>query len=250
MAVKIVLTGLGVISILYFIEYFLFVGLNHWFLLFWLFFGIFLIAWGFFHESIRKKGMASLIFAEKLFAVACAFGLLTVCITLGIIIKAGAEKAEKGADYLIILGAHVYGERMSSNLRYRVEIGKEYLEENPGTKVILSGGQGLGEDITEAEAMRRYLVKNGISEERIMLEDQSVNTDENIKFSREIMKDQNAFVVIATNRFHLYRAEGIAKKQGLKNVQGIGQYVRWDTVPNCYLREVLAVWKYKLCGQI
>ncbi len=250
MTVRIVLTGLGILSILYFLEYFIFVGLNNSFLLFWLAFGAFCIMWGYVHEVIRKQKIASLIFAEKLFALVCAAFFVAVCITLVVIVKAGTQKPEKGADYLIILGAHVYGERMSSNLRYRVEIGKKYLEENPGTKVILSGGKGFGEEISEAEAMRRYLVKNGISESRILLEDQSVNTDENIRNSRKLMTKPDAFVVIATNRFHLFRAEGIARKQGLKKVQGTGQYIRVDTIPNCYLREVIAVWKYKLCGQI
>ena len=250
MTVRMVLTVLGILSILYFWEYFIFVGFNNSFLLFWLVFGIFCLVWGYLHEVIRKKGMASLIFAENLFSGGFVVFLLAVCVTLVMIIKAGAEQPEKGADYLIILGAHVYGERMSSNLRYRVEIGKKYLEENPETKVILSGGKGRGEDISEAEAMRRYLVEKGISEDRMLLEDQSVNTDENIRNSRALMKEQDAFVVIATNRFHLLRAEGIARKQGIRKVQGIGQYVRVDTIPNCYLREVIAVWKYKICGQI
>lgn len=251
MTVRILLTGLGILSILYFFEYFLLIGMNNSFLLFWPAFGVFCLAWGYFHDVIRKKEIVKLIFLEKVLAGACGVFLLAVFITLIIIIRAGFEKPEKGADYLVILGAHVYGERMSSNLRYRVEIGKKYLEENPETKVILSGGKGFGEDISEAEAMRRYLVEKGISEKRILIEDRSVNTDENIRYSRKLMEGGNeAFVVIATNRFHLFRAEKIAKKQGLKKVQGIGQYIRVDTVPNAYLREVIAIWKYKLCGQI
>lgn len=80
-------------------------------------------------------------------------------VTLGVVIKDGVKKADRNADYLIVLGAHVYGERMSSNLKYRIELAKEYLEENPETKVIVSGGQGHGEKISEAEAMYRYLIK-------------------------------------------------------------------------------------------
>ncbi|MBR1741140.1 MAG: YdcF family protein [Lachnospiraceae bacterium] len=251
MTVRILLTGLGILSILYFFEYVLLIGLNNSFLLVWPAFGIFCLAWGCLHDVIRKKELVRLIFLEKVMTGICGVFLLAVLVTLLIIIRAGFERPEKGADYLVILGAHVYGERMSSNLRYRVEIGKKYLEENPETKVILSGGKGFGEDITEAEAMRRYLVEKGISEKRILVEDQSVNTDENIRYSRKLMEDEKeAFVVIATNRFHLFRAEGIAKKQGLEKVQGIGQYIRPDTAPNAYLREVIAIWKYKLCGQI
>lgn len=250
MSVRMVLMGLGILSILYFVEYYVFVGLNNSFLLFWLFLGMFCLVWGYVHEHIQKSGSAFFLTAEKILAVFFTAFWIAVCITLVILLKAGFEKPEKGADYLIILGAHVYGERMSTNLKYRVELGKQYLEQNPATKVILSGGQGSGEDISEAEAMRRYLVEKGISEDRILLEDQSANTEENIKNSKLLMEQPEAFVVIATNRFHLFRAKGIARKQGLHHVQGMGQYVRFDTVPNCYMREVIAVWKYKICGQI
>lgn len=250
MTIRMCLTGIGIISILYFIGYLVIVGLNNSFLFFWLLLGFLCIGWGFLHDMIREKGLSRLILAEKIFTCGCALLLAVIGITLVLIVKAGFEKPDPGADYLIILGAHVYGERMSSNLRYRVEIGLTYLKENPGTKVILSGGQGPGEEITEAEAMHRYLSEKGIPENRILIEDQSENTDENIRNSRKLMNNDHGVVVIATNRFHLFRAEGIAKKQGLTNVQGVGQYIMPYTAPNCYLREVVAIWKYKLCGQI
>ena len=111
---------------------------------------------------------------------------------------------------------------MSSNLKYRIELAKEYLEENPETKVIVSGGQGHGEKISEAEAMYRYLIKNGIAKERIQKEEASVNTEENIKNSIKTGALEKKTVIIVSNDFHVHRAVGIAKKLGLTGVQGLG----------------------------
>ena len=86
-------------------------------------------------------------------------------------------------DYLVVLGAQVNGTKLSNSLRLRVERAGEYLEENPETKAVLSGGKGTGEDITEAEAMYRYLEKKGISPERLSERGAfPQNTSENLKF--------------------------------------------------------------------
>lgn len=117
--------------------------------------------------------------------------------------------------YLIVLGAQVKGEKLSLSLYNRVVKALEYLKENPTSKVIVSGGQGEGEDITEAEAMARFLSENGIETERIIKEEQSTTTFENIKFSKEFLNGEKE-VIIVSNDFHLYRACIIAKRLGLK----------------------------------
>ena len=144
----------------------------------------------------------------------------------------------------------MYGERMSANLGYRVQTAFQYLKKNPETKVILSGGQGPGEDISEAEAMRRYLEGKGIAADRILLEDTSVNTEENIQNSAELIGDMEKSVVIVSNDFHIFRAKRIAKKQGFRKVEGLGSKTHLYTAPNAYAREVIAVIKYRICGQI
>jgi len=78
----------------------------------------------------------------------------------------------------------------------------------------------------------------------------SANTYENIKYSKELMGSPEDSVVLVTNHFHVYRGVGVAKKQGLTNVEGLGAPSKWYTVPNLYLREAFAVIKYILCGQI
>ena len=98
--------------------------------------------------------------------------------------------------------------------------------------------------------MEDYLVSKGISQSTIIKEDRSVNTYQNLQYSGERIGDKSASVVIVTNDFHIYRAKGIAHKQGYTNVSGIGSRTKAFTVPNSYVREIFAVIKYKLCGQI
>ena len=139
---------------------------------------------------------------------------------------------------------------MTANLSRRLNTAVKYIKENPDAKVILSGGQGPGEDISEAEAMKRYLCGLGIEESRMILEDQSVNTDQNLEFSMAKMENSGSSVVIVSNDFHIFRALHIAKRKGIKNVEGLGSPTVWYTAPNMYVREAFAVVKYALCGQL
>ena len=102
------------------------------------------------------------------------------------IIGAALHKAGNGAEVMIILGAQVQGQRPSKSLYRRVKTGARYLKLNPGTKVIVSGGQGPGEGISEAACMCRLLENLGIERERIFLEDRSTDTYENIRNSIKI----------------------------------------------------------------
>ena len=94
-------------------------------------------------------------------------------------------KVRPDLDYIIVLGAHVAGTRLSKALLERTRRALRYLEENPETRAVLSGGQGQGEQISEAEAMYRYLTEHGIDGSRLILEDRSTNTKENLDFSLE-----------------------------------------------------------------
>lgn len=240
----------GSVSLLYFIGYVIWVGVNNSFTFFWLLFGILSVVLGIVHQWMKNKNVIWYHHAAHIVYGCLLCGLVLFSIILGMIIKKGTEKADKNADYMIVLGAHVYGERMSANLKYRIELAGAYLEANPKTKVILSGGQGHGEKISEAEAMYRYLIQKGIAKERIQKEEASVNTEENMKNSIKAGALEKKKVIIVSNDFHIYRAVRIAKKLGLTQVQGIGSRTHPYTAVNCYTREVFAVIKYKLCGQI
>lgn len=172
--------------------------------------------------------------------------LMLVCL----LIYHGNRKIQKNAQYLIVLGAKINGTIISRVLKSRLDTAMLYLEENPDTKVIVSGGRGLGEALTEAEVMRSYLVEHGIAEERIIMEDCSVNTEQNIAYSKKILGDFNRKVVIVTNHFHIYRGLAIAKKQGFTQVSGMAAKTDRIMALHYYVREALAVVKYKCMGRI
>ena len=138
-----------------------------------------------------------------------------------LVISGMKEDGEEGLEYIIVLGAHVRRTTPSAALRWRIEKAFEYLTENPDTIAILSGGQGKGEDISEAECMQRELIARGISESRLVLEDNSTSTAENMEFSFEIIGDLSARVGIVTNNFHVWRGLRSARAVGAENVCGI-----------------------------
>lgn len=154
-------------------------------------------------------------------------------------------KAPNHADYLIILGANVKGTVPSSTLQSRIDTAAIYLKKNPKTIAIASGGKGSGEDISEAEAIKKELLKKGINQSRILLESQSTNTYENIKFSKKLLPRNAKTGVVVTNRFHLYRALMIARDQHL-NIYGLAASTPLLAIPRSYLREYLAITKYYL----
>ena len=174
-----------------------------------------------------------------------AVGFTAFFIVEGCIISQMHEKCEAGLDYIIVLGAQVRESGPSAALKYRLDEAVEYLEDNPKTICIVSGGQGANEPYSEAEGMAQYLKEQGIDASRILLEDKSLNTEQNMEYSRALIKD-GASVGIITNDFHLFRAKQIARKYGLDNVCGIAAKSTPVYLPNNMLREFLAEIKFLL----
>ena len=159
-----------------------------------------------------------------------------------IILNGISLNTPKNVDYLVVLGARIRGEVPSLTLQYRLDKAYTYLVNNPDTMVIVSGGQGVGESITEAEAMKRYLVKKGIKENRILLEPRARDTDENLRYAFEIMDGQqeDSSSLVVTSSFHVLRSKMIAKDLG-RQVGGIGSKTLPYLIPTYYLREFFAV---------
>jgi len=150
-------------------------------------------------------------------------------------------------DYLIILGAGLNGDKLSWTLWERVEKGFRILQVNKDMRVVVSGGKGPGEWITEAEAMQRYLVEKGIAKERIIKEEKSTSTMENFRYSRELLEQQPSYepsepVLVITNDFHMFRSKILARRNGF-NPLGVPSPTPWYLRPNVYLREYFAVVK-------
>ncbi|KYG91967.1 vancomycin resistance protein [[Bacillus] sp. KCTC 13219] len=131
--------------------------------------------------------------------------------------KGTSPKANGTNDFLIILGAKVRptGEP-SLSLQYRLEAANDYLQKHPHVQVIVSGGQGDDEPATEASIMADYLISHGISAERILLEEDSTSTYENLLFSKELLPEDITTITIVSNDYHLQRAKFLAEIIGLE----------------------------------
>ena len=164
------------------------------------------------------------------------------------------QKPEPGLDYVVVLGAQVKGSSPSQSLLYRIQEAAEYLKENPETKAILSGGKGTGEVISEAHCMRRELEKMGISGERLIEENRSTSTKENIVYSYELIQEDSKKgekkVGIVTNDFHIYRGTAIARKKMECQIYGIPAKSNGFLQLNYMVREFLGIVKDKIRGNL
>ena len=188
--------------------------------------------------AVRNTGLA-------LFLIGCVLLLLTE-----LLILSHFRDKDEDVDWLIVLGAQVFEDRPSLVLKYRLDKAAEYLKSHPDTKCIVSGGQGPNEPFSEAYGMSRYLIDAGISEDRIFLEDTSMNTSENLENCLKMLPENHGKVGIVTNNFHIFRALRIAKKKGYDDVCGIVAPSKPFYLPTNLLREFVGVTKDLLFGNM
>lgn len=176
--------------------------------------------------------------------------VLAVVLVLSILTAAVSKTSDPGdLDCIIVLGAQVRERGVPCQaLRHRLDTAARYLAAHPACQAIVSGGQGPNEPCPEARAMANYLVKHGIERSRIMQEDRSTSTVENIRFSRPLIAGVEAAGLV-TNDFHLPRALAIARKQGLA-LRGIAAPSHPWYLPNNLLRECLAIVKGLIRGTV
>ena len=150
-------------------------------------------------------------------------GALTFAVMEGLIVSQMFAKGEPELEYVLVLGAQVRGDHVSRALEDRLKTAKAYLDENPETKALLSGGQGPGENLTEAQAMYDWLVAHDVSADRLIMEDRSTSTWENMTFSKALIPEETGqvHIGIVTNNFHVYRGVMLAKRCGFTKACGI-----------------------------
>lgn len=243
---KAILSVLGVLSILYGILV-LQVGSGTGFWIIWEVIGVFFLFWTFlvhtdFFTTRRKM--------KVIFHTMMGVGIAVVVILCGMIMGDFSAKGNQNLDYIIVLGAQVREDGPSVVLKYRLDAAVDYLNGNPDTICIVSGGQGTNEPFSEAEGMAEYLLDKGIDEHRIVLEDKSTSTVENIQNSKILMEESYNGVGIVTNNFHVFRAVQIAKIQGLEGVCGIAADSNVLYLPNNVLRECCGILKDWLMNNI
>lgn len=187
----------------------------------------------------------------KVLGIVCAiFIVLTLLISVNILIGWNGLKPVR-SDCIIVLGCKVDKTVPSPFLKSRVDEGIRLYKAGYGKYIIVSGGQGQGEDITEAEAMKKIMVSKGIDQKVILIENKSTSTLTNLINSKKIMDAMNfRNAVIVSNKFHLKRASMIAKEVGVKaSYSGVYNSKYKLQEFSSFLREVLATYKFYLFNE-
>ena len=192
------------------------------------------------------------LFLRRLVLVCYGLGCLFL-LFLGSLMLRAIDRGEHGDyDALIVLGAAVHGDRVTWVLSNRLDTAYDYAVAHPNTTLVVSGGQGDGESVTEASAMAGYLVRRGIDQSRILQEDKATSTAENFAFSKAIIDEQlgkDATIGFVTTRFHVYRAGRVALKGGIP-ARGLGAPDVWYLAINNFLRECVGICWYTVKGWI
>ena len=216
----------------------------------WLLGGILCIARYLYWRRVEKSGKyprhRKLLRALRILLCAALIFFLAV---EGVILCGGMMEAEQGLNYIVVLGARVNGTVPSGSLRNRIRVGAEYLRDNPQTIAVLSGAQGSGEEISEARCMYDNMVAAGIDPARLILEEQSTDTAENLRNSRALIPE-GASVGLVTNNFHIFRALALARNQGWTDVRGVPVATTMLSLPHYLMREFVGVVYETLRGNL
>ena len=162
------------------------------------------------------------------------------------VLRAAAGEPDYEAQYLIVLGAGVRGDTPSLSLQNRLDAALGYLQEHPGCTAIVSGGQGEDENVSEARAMYDFLTSGGIAPERVLMEDKSTSTMENLSFSLEVIRSlgvepASAEMAVLSSEYHLYRAQYLARGMGVE-LHGVAAHTSNPVLMvNYFIREAFAV---------
>lgn len=206
--------------------------------------GAFFLLWGIFYKKINEKTKhGSLKWAKRgVIALLCA----ELCLVAIIAFFGQFDNVNYNEDAVIVLGAGIRGDRVTVPLAYRLNAAIDYHKKNPDATIVVTGGQGYQETITEAEAMEKYLLRKGIDPRKIIKEEKATSTNENMRFTKEILDEYfegDYSVVVVTNNFHIYRGVEIAKMEGFEKVYHKHAGLKWYNMAPCYIRESLAVLK-------
>lgn len=276
MVMELLLIALAVLSAAYFVVIIIYSGIGTSFSFIWLFFAALclFLAYGRWYyernmERIPKWVPVSVV-------TTCIAGLSVFAIVCILVFSGAASAEAEGMDYVIVLGARVKENAVSKSLKMRLDKAIEYSQKNPDTIFVLSGGRGKDEPMSEAEAMFRYMTYNGVEPERLILEERSTSTVENIAFSKaaieadrsvrkvhmpkppksleadgvEVVPDKPLEVGVLTSNFHVFRARLIAKHWGIENVSGIAAGSDKVLFIHMCVRECASILKDRLMGNM
>jgi uncharacterized SAM-binding protein YcdF (DUF218 family) len=230
-------------------------------------------------ESIRPGNMLSLLAGTGMFALVglvvfatqrtqyTALDIFTITVMLlsgylsfllvsyvGYAFVYGRITALRGADFVVVLGSGLIGgDRVPPLLASRLDRGRQLHQalaarRKTSPMLIVSGGKGADERVSEAEAMASYLIERGVPADFVTREDQSRSTEENLTFSKAIMERLRPRYrcIVVTSNYHVFRAAVIARRLGV-NGQVTGARTAGYYWPSATLREFIAVFlSYKV----
>ena len=178
---------------------------------------------------------------------ACVCGVLLAAVGMGIWIGICAKgDDDPKADFVIVLGAGVNGDEPSRSLSERLKATQEYLEQYPDAIAILSGGKGDGENLSEALCMYQWLTGRGVAPERLRMEDRSTTTEENIRYSLELIEREFGVrpteAAVVSSSYHLARASLFAEREGLHMLGVPAATGNPFYFCQMFLREIAALW--------
>jgi uncharacterized SAM-binding protein YcdF (DUF218 family) len=217
--------------------------------------GLLLIALS--HRSIERwKGNRAILLAWQSGCAIffCWLASLAIFVGWNLSVSQHDDARQEATPYLVVLGAGLQGKTPSATLQFRLEKVLQILRDNQNIKVIVSGGKGTNEEISEAEAMQAYLVRQGLLIARITLEDRSTSTIENLQFSRRLLEIAGVNLAvtpvgIVTSDFHVMRARRIALQAGYQHAWIAVAPVPWWIRPNSWLREYFSVGLAMMTGR-
>lgn len=180
--------------------------------------------------------------------------ILLVCISAGLLFFAVLETrvisyagtdSDTPVSAVVVLGAGVNGTVPSLSLEVRLEAALDYIADKPDIPIVVTGSQGPGEDISEAQCMADWLIDRGVAADRILLEDQADNTEENIEFSIAMLHDNGidvtSNIAVVTSDYHLCRAHLLWGVPWMVPVAAHMPEAYWPLTVNYFIREAFAV---------
>ena len=190
------------------------------------------------------------VWVRRLFrAGLSAIVLVLVCCEIVILRYAAEDWSALASDALIVLGAGIEHGKPSLALQTRLDRAEAYLTGHPDIPAVLTGGQGLGEDVPEGDVM--YAWFTGVHPEwadRLLTENRATSTAENYVYARELLEadgidTDSAVIAVVTNGFHMYRARLLAERLGLHTLGIPAQGLPWWVNTDCTVREAFALVK-------
>ncbi len=203
------------------------------------------------YNSLKIKGVFSItkiknVFLRRSIKIILWGFIVSFVLIEGLIFSTLKADSYTDVDYVVILGGGVKGGELTKTLQFRLDKGIEFLNNHPDLEVIVTGGKGFGETISEGEAMKNYLIANGIPKEKIIVESEATSTMENFKYSKQLLEKQTGKsdyeIMVITSDFHMLRSKVLASVNGF-TPYGIPANTWIGVFPNCIIREYFAVFK-------